>query len=261
MIRSDFHLHTVFCDGRNTPLEMAESAVGKGFKAIGFSGHSYAPYDTDCCMDPKNTEKYRRVIASLKEEFSGKIDIYCGVEQDYYSPVSRKPFDYSIGSVHYLKTGCQYTSVDYTPQVLAGMRDDHFGGDIYALIEEYYRLVADVVNRTGCSIIGHFDLISKFNEDGSFFDPRHPRYIAASRDAADALLKYGIPFEINTGAIFRGYRSEPYPSLDLIRYIWSKNGRFILSSDAHCKDGIGFEFEKFFEMLSKEGIKIEEFCP
>ncbi|MBQ9890674.1 MAG: histidinol-phosphatase [Firmicutes bacterium] len=261
MIRSDFHMHTYYCDGKDSPEEMVKSAIEKGFTTIGFSGHSYAPYDMDCCMDLKQTAEYRRKINALKDKYSGKIKIYCGVEQDIFAPLPVKPFDYSIGSVHYLKTGCGYTSVDYTPQVLANMRDQYFGGDIYALAEEYFKLVSDVAEKTGCDIIGHFDLVSKFNENEEFFDPKDPRYIKAYQSAADRLLTYGIPFEINTGAISRGWRSGPYPSMDIIKYIASKGGRFVLSSDAHSKENIGYIFRETEELLAKEGVEVEIFVP
>ena len=261
MIRSDLHMHTYYCDGKDSPEEMVKSAIDKGFKAIGFSGHSFAPQDTDWCMGQKQTAEYRKKITALKKKYQGRIKIFCGVEQDYYAPLPAEPFEYSIGSVHDIKTGCLYTSVDNTPQILAEMRDQYFGGDIYALICEYYRLVADVVNKTNCSIIGHFDLISKFNEHGEFFDTQDPRYIDAYRTAAEALLEYGLPFEINTGAMSRGYRSEPYPSMDIIKYIASKGGRFILSSDAHSKENIGYFFDETEAKLLEEGIQLEEFVP
>ena len=126
--------------------------------------------------------------------------------------------------------------------------DKHFNKDIYALCEAYYKTVSDVVNKTSCDIIGHFDLISEFIEREPLFDTNHPRYVAAWRRAADELLKTGVPFEINTGAISRGYRSEPYPSGAMIDYIRERGGRFVLSSDAHSAENIGFRFEEYEEL-------------
>ena len=72
-----------------------------------------------------------------------------------------------------------------------------------------------------------------------------PKRSAAWQSAVDMLLPYDVPFEINTGAISRGYRSEPYPSREIIAYIREKGGRFILSSDAHSKENIGYGFEEY----------------
>ena len=43
--KRNYHTHTDFCDGQNTPEEMAEAAAKKGFTALGFSGHSYTDFD------------------------------------------------------------------------------------------------------------------------------------------------------------------------------------------------------------------------
>ena len=75
--------------------------------------------------------------------------------------------------------------------------------------------------------------------------PRHPRYVKAWQDAADVLLKTGKPFEINTGAISRGYRTEAYPSKEIRDYIRAHGGKLILSSDSHQKDTIAYRFKDY----------------
>ena len=51
--KRNYHTHTDFCDGQNTPEEMAEAAAKKGFTALGFSGHSYTDFATFYCMTPE----------------------------------------------------------------------------------------------------------------------------------------------------------------------------------------------------------------
>ena len=61
MIRSDFHCHTLYCDGKDSPEDMVRNALEKGLAAVGISGHSYAPFDPGCPgMTPENEAKYRR---------------------------------------------------------------------------------------------------------------------------------------------------------------------------------------------------------
>ena len=244
MITEDLHVHTTFCDGANTPREMVEAALQKGMTRIGFSGHSHVPFDESYCMK-RGAKAYKREIARLKEEYRGKIDILCGVEQDYYSDDTTKGYDYVIGSVHYVKAGEAYIPVDDTAEKLSDGAEAFFGGDIYALIEAYYDTVADVVNKTNCDIIGHFDLITKFSERTPLFDTSHPRYIAAWQKAADALLQTGKVFEINTGAISRGYRTSPYPAEDIRRYLSDRGAVYRLSGDSHSVDTLCFQFEKW----------------
>ena len=88
--------------------------------------------------------------------------------------------------MHYLKTGDSFVAVDDTAEILTDLRDSFFGGDIYALCAAYYETVSSVCKVTGCDIIGHFDLIRKFNEDGSLFDAQDPRYRAVWMSARDA---------------------------------------------------------------------------
>lgn len=65
---------------------------------------------------------------------------------------------------------------------------------------------------TKCDFIGHFDLLTKFNEGYKHFDETKDAYLEPAITAMHKLAALGIPFEINTGAMSRGYRSAPYPS-------------------------------------------------
>ena len=245
MINKDLHAHTTYCDGSNTPEEMVRAAIDKGLTTFGLSGHSYTSFDTSYCMQKEDIPRYIAECRYLRAKYFDEIHVLCGVEQDYYSDYPADEFDYAIGSVHYLRLGGEYVPVDESPRILREAAEKYFGGDIYALCEEYFRTAADVVNKTGCDIIGHFDLIAKFNEKEKLFDESDPRYIAAWQAAADGLLKSGVPFEINTGAVSRGCRTGPYPSRAMREYIKDRGGRFVLSSDAHSADAVAFMFDEY----------------
>ena len=271
MISKDLHMHTAYCDGACTPEEMVQSAVKKGLNTVGISGHSYTFFDTSYCMQKADIPRYIVELRYLRAKYFDRIHVLCGVEQDYYSTYPIDDFDYVIGSVHYLKVNDDtYIPVDESPAILKKAAETYFNGDIYALCEQYFETVADVADKTDCDIIGHFDLISKFVEDNAYsvpgsiprevprsaaysvpqsqkplFDVNHPRYVAAWQYAVDELLLFDIPFEINTGAMSRGYRTSPYPSADMIAYIKDRGGRFILSSDAHSANGIAYKFDKY----------------
>lgn len=249
MIKRDLHVHTTYCDGKDSPEEMVKAAIQKGMDSIGFSAHSYTFFDESYCMKKEKIEEYKKEISALKEKYQGKIKILCGIEQDAYSKEPTDGYDYVIGSVHYIKCGENYIPVDEDKETLMEAIDECYDGDPYSLVEEYYRTVKDVAKVTGATIIGHFDLISKFNADGSLFDEENPRYTKAWMEAADELLKANIPFEINTGAISRGYKTLPYPSEPIRKYIKEKGGAFILSGDAHSKDTLCYKFEEFEKLF------------
>ena len=255
----DFHVHTTFCDGKNTAEEMVLAAIDRGLTRLGFSGHAHMPFDDGCAMSPEATDAYRREVSRLREEYRDRIEIFCGIEQDFFSDVTAEGYDYVIGSVHSLRIGGEYLSVDESGETFRRAVSEHFDGDALSFAEEYFRLAAQVVERTGADLIGHFDLVTKFNEGGCFFDENHPRYIAASNAALDALLRTGRPFEINTGAVSRGYRRSPYPGLRILRRIAERGGRVILSSDSHRSDTLCFQFAEAQALAESVGLKVERF--
>lgn len=245
----DLHVHSVFSDGRDTPRDIVISAIEKGVKTLGFSDHSYTEFDERYCIQRDKQAEYIRTINELKNEFSDKIKILCATEQDFYSTAPTSGYDYVIGSVHYVLIDGEYIPVDETADILKQAADKYFSGDILSLCEAYFENVGKVYEKTKCDIVGHFDLITKFNEQEQLFDENDPRYIRAYRKAVDKIITDCKVFEINTGAISRGYRTTPYPSENIRSYIRQKGGKFILSSDSHQKETLCFEFDKFRNLL------------
>ena len=238
----DLHLHTVFSDGKNTAEEMVQEAVRRGLETVGISDHSSGD---PCGMKLERVAAYKAEIARLKEKYAGQIRVLCGLERDLLTD-DFSEYDYIIGSVHWLSMPDGHrVSIDWTPEKLREGAAKYYGGDLYALAEAYYTAEAQVAEITKCDIIGHFDLVTKFIELDPSFDTQHPRYVKAWKQAADTLLKTGKPFEVNTGAMSRGYRTSPYPSAEIREYIRSRGGKMLLSSDAHSKDHIAFGFGAF----------------
>lgn len=240
----NYHTHTIYCDGENTAEEMVQKAIELGFSELGFSGHSYTKFDDWYCMSPESTERYKKEINALKEKYKDRIKILLGTECDYFSEISLEGYDYVIGSVHYLKKNGQYVFADTDRQKLITEVNRYYGGDYYAFAEDYYELVADVYNKTKCDIIGHFDVITKNNEKGDLFDTAHPRYVAAWKKAADAIIKTPAVVEINTGAIARGYTNTPYPAKEIIEYFKAHGKKLIFSSDCHDKEFLLCRYEE-----------------
>ena len=237
---TDLHVHTLFSDGRNTPEEMVLAAIEKGLTTIGISDHSYISFDTGWFMEKEKIPEYRAEIARLKEKYRGRIEVLCGIEQDYWTEIPAVGYDYVIGSVHYVYKDGVHLPVDAAREIQVRAVNEHFSGDFYAYAEAYFELVGDVVRVTNADIIGHFDLVSKFNEDGTLFDEQHPRYRAAWQKAADRLLATGKTFEINTGAMFRGCRTQPYPNREMRAYLSERGARVIRNGDCHRTEAIAY---------------------
>lgn len=245
----DLHIHSTYSDGKDSLEDIVLSAINMGLSKVGFSDHSYTPFDESYCISKENIKRYADEISVLKEKYKGKIEILLGIEQDYYSTDITDEFDYVIGSVHYIKIGDEYIPVDENKEILLNTAKKYFQGDIYALIQKYYDTVADIVNKTNADIIGHIDLITKFNENCELFDESDERYTKAYKKACDRLVQKNRIFEINTGAISRGYKKAPYPSLDIYKHLKSKGAMFILSSDSHSADTLCYGFDKYDNLI------------
>ena len=125
----------------------------------------------------------------------------------------------------------------------------YYGGDFYALSADYYRFEAMVAARLHPTFIGHFDLITRFNDlsradGGHFLDETSERYLLPARRAMEGLVPYGLPFEINCGAVNRGRKKELYPRPELLRHLYALGGEIVISADAHQKELLDGGFEE-----------------
>ena len=207
-IRCDFHSHTIYGDGRNTPEEMIQAACALGLTDFGISEHGflehYAYSETGTFgMDETAYLRYREEMEALKEKYRNRIRIYTGVERDGMGP--KQEADYVIGSSHQLFKDGEYVMVDESEEILADAVNRLWKGDWYAMTADYYRQEKQIAELTECDFIGHFDLITKFNQDYRHFDESLDAYLEPALDAMRELNKAHIPFEINTGAMSRGF--------------------------------------------------------
>lgn len=253
-IRADFHTHTTFCDGKSTPREMVEAACRMGFTDLGISGHSdYSFCEPGFGMSDQVLERYKEELYGLREEYAGRIRLYIGIELDCLGPVQKA--EYAIGSTHCLQKDGEYVSVDDKEEKVADAVERLWKGDWYAFAQDYYELEATVYDRTGCDWVGHFDLVTKVNEGCRYFDEKADRYLGPALAAMERLAKMGLPFEINTGAIARGYRTSPYPSEILLRELFAMGGQIMINSDSHDARTIGASFDQALALALRCGFR------
>ncbi len=237
MILQNLHTHSVYADGKDTVAEMVRAAFDAGFASLGFSEHGITDFDPKYSMSRESARRYAAEVAEMKKEYLGKMEIFCGVEQDYYSIEPNFECDYRIGSVHYIKKDGEYVIVDGgSAEQLILRIEKYWNGDRMAMCEEYYEMVSRLPEVTKCDIIGHIDVITKLNEKYGVFDENDSRYKNAAYAAVDTLCKKGMIFEINTGAMARGVRKTPYPASDILSRIKEKGGRILFNSDCHDRN-------------------------
>ncbi len=252
MILSNFHTHTLYCDGKATARDMVEAALQKGFHSLGFSGHGYTSFDPAFCTSLANMPKYHAEIMALREEYAGRIDLFVGLENDSSEPQPTAGYDYTIGSVHYIWKDQTFCCVDAYAEMTRRDIQTHFQGDGLNFAKTYFESVARFAAQKPADIMGHIDVVKKFNTDGLFFDETCAAYRDAAFFALEQVAKSGMLLELNTAG-FR-YRGEPYPSRPLLERARELGIRIIVSADAHEPRFIDYRFSEMEEYLSACGF-------
>jgi histidinol-phosphatase (PHP family) len=181
-------------------------------------------------------------VQALRQAHAHELAVYHGIEWDMMSESNLAEFDYVIGSIHQIESQGEVFCVDASPATTADYLQRAFGGDADAAAEAYFRQYAALAKVDEVDIVGHFDLLTKFDELNGFFHADSARFHAAALEAMEVLVSAGKIFEINTGAISRGYRTRPYPSRALLTELKRMGGRITISADAHSIDAIAYGF-------------------
>ncbi|MFI3227823.1 MAG: histidinol-phosphatase [Clostridia bacterium] len=253
----NLHTHTTYCDGKFSATEMIESAISKGLKSVGFSGHSPIPIKNGYCMTYENLPQYIAEINELKQKYEKKCEIFLGLETEQLYPIDLSPYDYTISSVHAIIKDDEVLEVDFQKANIIDDVTRRYDGDFYAYITEYYRLVVEA-SKYG-DILGHFDLVTKYNILNDLFDEKSNKYLDIANSALEKCIKNGIIFEINTGAISRGYTNRFYPAPYLLHLLKENNAKIIITSDAHHADSIDCFYNESVKILKDYGFKKQMF--
>lgn len=259
-MKTSYHNHTVFSDGQATPEETVRAAVGMGMTEIGISDHAYSPIVPSWSIDKNRQEEYIAEILRLKAAYADKISVKCGLEMDLTSPLPPEGVEYLIGSVHLVSHADGWLQLDHSQEMLQDGIDRFFGGNSDRLAEIYFDEVAQYADRPEIAVIGHFDLITKYNEQSPVVR-RTAAYTAAWKKAAAKLADAGKIFEINTGAISRGYRTSPYPDDEMIAFLAGRGVKFLLSADAHKPEHLLFAFDDARKRAEAAGAQILDRLP
>ena len=251
MVKSNFHTHTLFSDGKNSAEEMVLSAINKGFHTLGFSEHSASCVQDVFGMKPENAARYVAEINALKVKYANKINILCGIELDSFG-AKCDGAEYVIGSEHYLEKNGNYYSIDMSPDGFQNLLNAY--NSVYDMLVSYFESIPEMARNLKPDIIGHFDLIAKFNSGNKYFNEFSPEYLNLAEKALSETKRYCNLFEINTGAISRGYRSIPYPNPEILKLFKKHNVDVIVSSDTHAQDSIDCAFDMAEKMLVDAGF-------
>lgn len=267
-MKSKFNLHTHsnFCDGTGEPEEYVKSALEKGFHTIGFSSHAPVPFKNKFAIkDDQKLGEYCTTIRNLQIKYKDQISIRLALEIDYIDGITRdfKAFiescrlDYTIGSVHLVKSGND-NRLWFIDGPKAESYDEGliniFGGDIRLAVTTYYNQVSSMIRTQKPDIIGHFDKIKMHNQDRYFLEDEI-WYRELVMDLMETIKEAGSIIEVNTRGIYKKRSNDLFPGQWILKEILKKNLPVTLNSDAHRPEEIDGYYAEAMQILRSIGFK------
>jgi len=259
MKKVNLHTHSNYCDGSSHLIEYVEKAIEMNFSGIGFSSHAPLGFESSWHMKSEDYEKYEREKSELKIEYKDRIEVWMGLEVDFFDDQSIEfntkdtRLDYIIGAVHFLGKGSRQCIDESSVKLEETLRNE-YQNDISALIKDYYSKVAKMVQNGNVDIVAHFDLIKKFNSDNEFFDEAQDWYREIVFEAIANVKADNPIFEVNSRGYYRGNTIDFYPSDWIIKYLISEKFRITINSDAHEPTELDLEYDKIKNRLRALGL-------
>lgn len=251
----DYHMHTPRCNHAiGTVDEYAEAALLVGLEEIGMSDHSPMPDPFDeWRMDESELGSYIQEVNKTKQAFAGRLDVKLGLEADYFPGtedyikklLDAHPWDYVIGSVHYLGDLSHKWGFDNPDD----MSEWEFR-DVEDAYCEYFELVAASARSGLFDIIGHPDLIKKFGHRPTLDSQR----VAVAEEAMlQAVKEADVALEVSSAGL-RKPVAEVYPHARIIARAAELNIPISFGSDAHAPGEVGYAMEDCIGMLALCGV-------
>lgn len=188
----------------------------------------------------KAKEKWHREGVHLK--LGIEADYFVGCESELMELLSEYPWDYVIGSVHFVD-GWGFDN----PQTV----DKFDGMDLKALYQQFFTTVEKAIRSELFDFVAHLDNLKVFNfqvDDTDFLITWYKRI-------ADALVDTGTATEVNAGLYYRYPVKEMCPGPDFVKVLVERGVEFTVSSDSHYPDDLGKFTVVNADMLKSLGIE------
>ena len=279
MMFADYHIHTYYSDDSTYPMEqVVKDAISKGITDLCFTDHvDYGIKEDADKLTPEQRQELKVKIQNpnvpqynvdypayvaeyqaLKEKYADKINLKLGMEfglqihtiPQYQKLFNSYPFDFIIMSCHQVEN-----KEFWTQEFQQGRSQDEYN-------QRYYdEILAQVKNYHDYSVLGHLDLIARYDKAGVY-------PFAKIRDKIAEILKIviadGKGIELNTSSIrykIHNAKGEPEltPSREILALYKELGGRIITTgSDSHKPEHLGAYIAEQSQELKKLGFK--EIC-
>ena len=239
----DYHMHTRLTDGSGEPTDYARVAIERGLDEIGCSEHApLGDRDTDWTLKLKDLGTYVGWVQEAQRQFPS-VSIKLGLEVDFLPGredwirelAGMQPWDYFLGSVHY---------IDDWP--VDRSAEDWKDQDINERWKQYFDLWAQAARSRLFDSLAHPDLPKKFNYRPSIHGTA--MYQAALR----AVKESDVAIEVSTAGLRKPCR-EIYPSEEFLRLTQQLEIPITLGSDAHIPPDTGADFDKAVALARRCG--------
>jgi histidinol-phosphatase (PHP family) len=244
----DYHMHSRFSeDADDSPEVMCQRAVALGISEIGFTEHwDVGPYE----KNPRyfKPEPWYVELERLRKLFNGQLVIRAGIEiaephlypQETREVLQRVPFDYVIGSVHYVGPNFMFNPEYFRSHTA----DEIYGG--------YFTELDQMVRTADIDIVAHFDIPARTGIPVFGYDP--VRYEEMIRSVLKTCIERGLAMDVNVSGLRKPARNIMPAPLILEWYKEMGGQRLTLGSDAHRLPEVGLHLEKAIEAIRAVGI-------
>jgi len=244
----DYHTHTARCGHAiGSAADYVKVARSRGLSGIGISDHLPLLHTNDpgVTMSLDELPAYVAEVQELKAQYPGYV--YLGIEADYRRDtipdvvelLRMHPFDYVIGSVHFLD-GWGFDD----PSQVGGFEER----DVDEVYRAYYAHVEEAAGSGVFTMLGHLDLVKKFGHRpvGSL-DAQIER-------VADEMARQGVVAEINTSGLHKPV-AEIYPSDHILAILRRSGVAITFGSDAHAPADVGRDLIAALHAAMKAGFR------
>lgn len=262
---ADYHVHTEFSDDSTYPMEqVVKDAIAMKMDEICFTDH--VDYGIKDDWDSGKTIVYRGEeplanvdypayddkIKEVQSKYGARIAIKMGMEfgmqahtiPQYEALFQRYPFDFIILSIHQVED-----KEFWTQDFQRGRSQEEYNW-------QYYEEMLNVVKRyQNYSVLGHLDLITRYDENGVYpFENVEPIISAILK----AVIKNGKGIELNTSYHRYGLK-DTTPSVKILERYRELGGDIItIGSDSHSPSHLGAYIEEAKQLLRSMGFRY--FC-
>lgn len=262
---ADYHVHSAYSDDSEYPLEQViRDAVAMGMDEICLTDHVDYGIKRDWDeggeiayrgSQPLANVDYPRYMTQLHElqlRYGDRIRIKIGLEfgmqthtiPQYRALFARYPLDFVILSIH------QVDDQEFWTQEFQRGRTQQEYNEGY-----YEELLAVMQEFKDYSVLGHLDLITRYDKQGVYpFERVRPIVEQILRCA----IEDGKGIEVNTSSHRYGL-SDTTPSVEILKLYRELGGTILtIGSDSHAPAHLGTYIEEARAMLREMGFR--QFC-